>query len=466
MKGLLSRRKFLIGAAVSGAGAVLAACTAAPTPAATQPPADGEPPQAAEPTQEAVEEPTPVPPQAEAIKLSYWGHAYEGRVKAADQGIQAFLAANPGAEIDHQTLPDLWGKIQTAFASNTQPDVFSIDNGVLPKYASSDLLVPVDPLAWGKTSEADVYDLFEAGTVDYLQYNGHLWGPPMEVSVHSPAYRLDHFVEYGMDPDNPPDTWQEWAAAGQKQADKYFDASGARIRQWFEWYNSGYYLVFLGPILAELGGWWFHEDGGPALNTDAGLQMLKFFYDAQHTWKLNDPGFASPDDKGHFVAGRETYAWHNFPGSRWVSTTFEGMEYDKGWRLQPMFRWEGVEERKNIGYAYGFFVTKASKQPAEAWKFVETITHFPEQTEAWIDIAGLVQTYKGWDQLEKVKDLPFVPIFNREFTWSIPNIMHPKMNEIGNLVVESLDRLAAVPPDDIELVASDYDTRLAEIMSS
>jgi ABC-type glycerol-3-phosphate transport system substrate-binding protein len=459
MKSKLSRREFLRGLSLTAASAFLAACAPQQTPTA-----EAEPTEAVMPTE--APEDTVVPPAPEEIKLSYWGHAYEGRVQAADQGIALYLEDHPNAEIDHQTLPDLWGKIQTSFAADTQPDIFSIDNGVLPRYASSDLLIPIDPTPWGLVTEEEVFDLFEPGSIDYLKYQGHLWGPPMEVSVHSPAYRLDHFEEYGLDPDNPPDTWQDWVDAGLAQKDSYFDDDGVRVRQWFEWYNPGYYLVFLGPILAELGGWWFHEDGSPALNTDAGLKMLQFFYDTQHTWELNDPGFASPDDLGHFVAGRETYAWHNFPGSRWVSTTFEGMEYGVGWKLQPMFRWEGVAERKNIGYAYGFFVTKACEQPRQAWEFVEVITHYPEQTEAWIDLAGLVQPYKGWSELPKVKDLPFVEIFNREFEWSIPNILHPKMNEIGNLVTESLGRLAAVPPDDVEVVAEDYDAKLEEILAS
>jgi ABC-type glycerol-3-phosphate transport system substrate-binding protein len=467
MEKKITRRDFIKGATLTAGAAVITACAPKTVePAAVQAPVEVT--RIVEGTPQIITAtPGPVPTTAPTLapaKLSYWGHAYDGRVKAAEQGIAIYRSKNPGASIDHQTLPDLWDKIQTAFASGTQPDVFSIDNGVLPRYAGSDLLVPIDPAPWGKTTEGEVFDLFETGSIDYLKYDNHLWGPPMEVSVHSPAYRLDHFAEYQLDPDNPPDTWQDWAELGQKFGSK-FDDKGARTRQWFEWYNPGYFLVFLGPMLAELGGWWFGEPGAPALNTDAGKQVLQFFYDCQNTWKITDAGFASPDTNGHFVAGRETYAWHNFPGSRWVSSTFEGMEYGKGWKLQPMFKWKGVEARKNIGYAYGFFVTKASKQQPQAWQFIQQITEYPVQTEAWIDIAGLVQPYKGWTELPKVKPLPFVEIFNKEFEWSIPNILHPKVNEIGNLVSETFGRLQAQPPDSVQQVAEDYDKKLAEILA-
>lgn len=474
MEKKISRRDFLRGATLSAGAAALAACapaaTTQPPPLPTSAPVEvtrivaGTPQVITATPAPTVPAPTKAPTLAPA-NLSYWGHAYDGRVKAAEQGIAIYRSKNPGAKIDHQTLADLWDKIQTSFASGTQPDVFSIDNGVLPRYAGSDLLVPIDPAPWGKTTEAEVFNLFEAGSIDYLKYKDHLWGPPMEVSVHAPAYRLDHFKEYNLDANNPPDTWQDWAEVGKKYGSK-FDARGARTRQWFEWYGgSGYWLVFLGPLLAELGGWWYSDPGKPALNTDAGKTMLQFFYDCQNTWKITDAGFASPDTQGHFVSGRETYAWHNFPGSRWVSSTFKGMEYGTGWKLQPMFKWKGIEARKNIGYAYGFFVTKASKQQKQAWQFIQQLTEYPVQTEAWIDIAGLVQPYKGWTDLPKVKDLPFVPFFNKEFTWSIPNILHPKVNEISNLVGETFGRLQAQPPDPVAKVAEDYDKKLAQILA-
>ena len=249
----ISRRDFLKSATLAASAAALAACApaATPTPAPTQPPIEvtrivaGTPQTVVitatpGPTVAPTVAPTALPP----AHLSYWGHAYDGRVKAAEQGIAIYRSKNPGATIDHQTLADLWDKIQTAFAAGTQPDVFSIDNGVLPRYAGSDLLVPIDPAPWGKTNETDVFNLFEAGSIDYLKYKDHLWGPPMEVSVHAPAYRLDHFKEYNLDPAAPPDTWQDWADLGKKYGSK-FDAKGARTRQWFEWYGgSGYWLVF------------------------------------------------------------------------------------------------------------------------------------------------------------------------------------------------------------------------------
>lgn len=453
----VSRRQLLKLMGMTAAGATLAACAAPPqqaqAPGATQSNTTG-----------ATEELTAAPRAKGKIALSYWGHAYEGRVKVVDAVIADYIKDNPDVEIDHQTLPDLWDKLPAAFGAGTQPDIFSIDNSALPRYVEADQLVPIDPTPWGKASEKEVYDLFEPGTIDYLQYKGHLWGPPMEVSVHSPAYRVDHFKEYGLDVDKPPDTYEDWVEVGKRGVKR--DAEGKLERQWFEWYGPGHWPVLFGPVLLSAGGWWLNGDGTrAALNTESGIRALQFFYDTIHTWKLTDPAFASPDEKGHFVTGRETYAWHNFPGSRWISTTFEGMEYGKDWRLQPMFKFADGP-RKNIGYAYGFFVTKKSVNPAEAWKFIEAITHFPERTEQWIDVAGLVQTRKGWDQLPKVKDLPFVPIFNREFTWSVPNLLHPKIGEIGNEITKALSRITATPPDDPKTVADDFDSAVNAILQS
>lgn len=447
---VLSRRQLLKYMGVTAAAGALAACT-------TVPPAT----QSAASSGAAAES---AAPGAAAKTVSYWGHAYDGRVKVVDTVLADWTEEFPEIQIDHQTLPDLWEKIAASFAAGTQPDLFTIDNGVLPRYASSNLLAPIDPSAWGKGSEAEIVELFEPATVDYLTYDGHLWGPPMEVSVHSPAFRLDHFAEYGIDPNSPPDTWEDWAEVGKQGVKR--DDNGVLQRQWMEWYGPSHYSVLMGPILAGLGGWWHNAEGTEGtLNTPEGLQTLQFVYDTVHTWGLNDPGFASPDDAGHFVAGRETYAWHNFPGARWVSTTFDNMEYGTDWKLQPMFKW-AQGDRKNIGYAYGFFVTQASQNQPEAWKFVEYATRYPERTSQWIEMAGLVQTYKDWTSLEVVQDLPFVDHFNQEFEWSVPNVLHPKVNEVFNEVNRAIGRIVSTPPESPEVVAADYDAAVTAILNS
>jgi multiple sugar transport system substrate-binding protein len=410
--------------------------------------------------------PTAPPVQREGIKLSYWGHGYAGREAVVNAVVDDFVKENPGAEISLDSIPfaDFETKLATAFAAGTQPDILSIGDWVIPAYVTRNLLVPLDPTAWGKTTEQEVIDLFEPGTMEGLRYQGKLWGYPMEVSVHTPAYKIDHFQELGVDPDAPPDTYEAWVELGLKGL--RFDDQGHMTRQWFEWYlgNPSYYFQIWGPVFLGLGGSFNYEEPESKLSSEAGIKALQFFSDTIHKWKLTDPGFESPDPRGNFVAGRETYAWHNLPGSRWISTTFEKMTYGVDWKLQPMFKWE-QGKRRNVFYSWGFVVTAKAADKQNAWKFIEYMTRYPDRTIQWADIAGLIQPRKGWTTLDKIKDIPFVDHFNKEFAHSVTMPLTPKYNEIAAELVKQMGRLIAAPPEPVEVVAADFDKAVAEILA-
>jgi len=446
MKNQISRREFLRLAGISSAGVLLAACgkTTPTEPAATVPPAAPEP-----------------------IKLSYWGHGYSGREAVVDAAVADFVEEFPGSEINLDSIPfgDFETKLATAFAAGTEPDILSVGDWIIPTYVDKNVLTPLDPSAWGLVTEQEVIDLFEQGTMDGLRYQGKLWGYPMEVSVHAPAFKTDHFEELNIDLDTPPDTYEEWVELGLQGLK--FDADGHMTRQWFEWYlgNPAYLFQIFGPVLLGLGGDFVNAEATQGtLNTDEGIQALQFFSDTIHKWELTDPGFESPDERGNFVAGRETYAWHNLPGSRWISTTFENMVYDKDWKLQPMFKWQDGE-RRNVYYSWGFVVTAKSSAQDDAWKFIEHMTRYPERTIQWVDLAGLVQTRKGWTDLEKIKDIPFVDFFQDEFKHSVTMPRTPKYNEIAIELQKQMGRLIITPPDPVEAVAADFDAAANEILA-
>jgi|YNPNPStandDraft_1061719.scaffolds.fasta_scaffold15589_4 ABC-type glycerol-3-phosphate transport system substrate-binding protein len=442
----ISRREMLKLMGVGAAGAALAACA---VPAA---PAGGGAAPAAAPA---------------GIKLSYWGHGYVGRETVVDAVVKDFIAENPGAEITLDSIPfaDFETKLATAFAANTQPDILSVGDWTIPAYVEKNLLVPLDPAAWGKTSEQEIIDLFEPNTMEGLRYKGRLYGYPMEVSVHTPAFKIDHFVELGIDPQAPPDTYESWVEWGLKAI--RFDDQGHMTRQWFEWYygNPSYLFQIWGPTFLGLGGSFDLEKPESKLESDAGIKALQFFADTIHKWKITDPGFESPDQRGNFVAGRETYAWHNLPGSRWISTNFEKMVYGVDWGLQPMFKWADGE-RRNVYYSWGFVVTAKAADKANAWKFIEFMTRAPERTIQWADVAGLIQPRKGWTTFDKIKDIPFVEHFNKEFAHSVTMPLTPKYNEIAKELEKQMGRLIAAPPDPVEAVAADFDKAVADILAS
>lgn len=444
----ISRREMLKALGVGITGTALAACMAPAQLQSTQ----GATSQAAIPS-------------LESAKLSYWGHAYVGREQVAQAVATDYQDENPGAEIQLDSIPlvDFETKIATAFAGGTQPDILSIGDWIIPAYASKNLLAPLDPSAWEKSSAQEIVDLFEPGTMEGLQYQDKLWGYPMEVSVLVPIFRIAHLEELGVDPDSPPDTYEDWVELGLKGVKR--DEEGRMVRQWFEWFLHDASLLFqtLGPALLGHGGDFLSTDGMQGtLNTSAGLQALQFFSDTIHEWKLTDPGFKLGADEGHLlVVDKETYAWANLPGTVWFTQTFN-LEYNKDVKLQTMWKWRDGE-RRNVFYSYGFVVTAPSPHQKEAWEYIEYMTRFPERTIQWIDTAGLTQTRKGWNTMEKVRDLPYADFFVEEFKHSVRLPRTPHYNEIAKEFLTQMERLIVSPSASVEEIAVDFDAAVSKI---
>jgi len=237
-------------------------------------------------------------------------------------------------------------------------------------------------------------------------------------------------------------------------------------RQWFEWrygQNAAYIFQYMGPMLLGLGGDWINKEGtGGGLSTDAGMQMLQFFTDTIHTWKITDPAFTTAEPGGLIIAGKETYYWRNFPGCVQAETTFK-VKYNVDWGLQPMFKWRNGK-RYTIKYGLAFMVGARSKVQKDAQGFVEYMTRFPNRTAQWITVGGLVQPRKGWADLPVVKDYPWNSFWQAEFKYAVPMPRTTKYNEIAQEIMKQIGRLVARPPDPVKDVAADCDKAIARIL--
>ncbi|MGB3338801.1 MAG: ABC transporter substrate-binding protein [Devosia sp.] len=85
--------------------------------------------------------------QESRLRLSWWGNAE--RADRTNSIIDLFKAANPGIEIDGQSLPgggDYWTWLATQTAGGNPPDVIQMDYRYIFEYAGRDVLLPLDDL--------------------------------------------------------------------------------------------------------------------------------------------------------------------------------------------------------------------------------------------------------------------------------------------------------------------------------
>ncbi len=247
----LSRRNFLLGAAVSAGTAILAACggssaTEAPkaattasgaattasgaaTTAATKPPAattaagaattapaattttgSAVAPAATTGTSGAAQTTPNVPPSG-AVTINWF--AARDTTGYAPKQVDAFNKANKTIQISYQeqgaVTQDLHDKFVTvATAKDPTADMVSMDVPYVPEFAAAGWTIAVDDALAG-----DERSKFYKGTLDGATYNGKLYAVPWFNNGPGLFYRKDLLDKAGL---QPPKTYDELLAAAQK----------------------------------------------------------------------------------------------------------------------------------------------------------------------------------------------------------------------------------------------------------
>lgn len=125
-----------------------------------------------------------------AVTLTYMNHTGEERtINYENEMILKFEEANPGikVEVQRMSMDDYTQTIQTKFASGDSPDIFTIEQSNLEKYASNEYL-----LDFTGTKIVDHYD------GNMLQYDGKLYGAPIGANAYVVTYNKAIFEKTGV----------------------------------------------------------------------------------------------------------------------------------------------------------------------------------------------------------------------------------------------------------------------------
>ena len=277
----MRKKKSLLGAVIGllvVASLVLASCAPQETAAPTQPPAQ-EPTEApAEPTEAATEAATGVATEAptgeatEAPGFEITGENYSPDIPEPaepvtvtwatwvntdgpfwDATIEAFEEVHPNITIEIQSVPseEMFDKLLAQIAAGNPPDTAYVSDWMTGALAQNDGLLPLDDyIAQSTIIDVDDYvpAYLEPSQVDGVQY-----GLPFAGETTMLFYRTDRFEEAGLDPNRPPQTWEEF----QQYAEQLTDTANAK-----------YGFAVFAPEAAFYFYPWLWQAGGDQLNPD------------------------------------------------------------------------------------------------------------------------------------------------------------------------------------------------------
>jgi multiple sugar transport system substrate-binding protein len=211
-------------------------------PKATEAPATQAPPVATEaPTQAATEAPTSaateaptaaateaaidrnyspdIPDPTEPVTISFAN--FNDLETPFWQGLkEEFEAVHPNIKIEFVTIPgdEMFDKVLTQIAAGNPPDAAYVSDWMTGSFAQEEGLLSLnDYIAKSKLIDLNDYvpAFLENSQVDGVQY-----GLPMTSETTGLFYRTDRFQEAGLDPNHPPQTWDEFQQYAEKLTDK------------------------------------------------------------------------------------------------------------------------------------------------------------------------------------------------------------------------------------------------------
>lgn len=280
-------------------------------------------------------------------------------------------------------------KFLIAVAGKNPPDCMAQWNDVIPKWAESKLLLPLDLMMAPDEWQRQKKDIFPAA-LRVGTYKGHLYGVTVGLNVWALYYRPDLFRIAGLDPDRLPGTLEGLAQWGSKL--DQFDSHGGLLRVGFLPWGMRIFAPLFG------GGLYDWDKNQVTLDTPSNLRALSWLADSRKRI-----GF---DKLLRFEASQR--ADH---GSDWpFATGSYAMVVDGQWRVEEMRKYAPNLEfrtaalppprggRRHGGFSNGNFmvIPRSAKNSAGAWDFIQFWSGLKDPARA-----AEFYTWGGWLPLNR-----------------------------------------------------------------
>ena len=314
-------------------------------------------------------------------KLIVWvgGHVVEQEGTWAE--IIGDFEKKTGIDVEYQLIgfDVYYDKLVSAFKAGQGPDVCFADlGGWVPTFAAQGWLEPMEE----QLKAASVTEQIWPNLWPTVTYKGQRYGLPWYTDCRVLLYNTAMFKEVGLDPNDPPETWEELLAAAQKLTDakkmKYgYGVSGKKS----EVATLGY-MIFLHGAGGEL---LTPDYSKAAFNTPEGLSALKFYTELYTKYKVSPPAtpsYGEDDFRSMMAQNRVAMAiggpW-SFPLIEMANPAIKG---NYAVAIHPYSK-----QPASVLGGWASVISRTSQNKNAAWKFVDYITSY-DVWKMWIKRHG------------------------------------------------------------------------------
>jgi multiple sugar transport system substrate-binding protein len=335
--------------------------------------------------------------KAQTVEIEYWQYTFETRVRAMDELIKQFEAANPGIKVKHVHFPynDYRTKVSAAMAAGQAPDMVQLFYGWLDDFMAAKILQPLPAAAFPAAKvDAEFFPMVQA-----MKRDGAYYAIPTAVRSLAVFYNKRLMVEAGLDPAKPPTTLDGLLDAARKMTKR--DASGnitqVGIGASMEAQDQHWWREIL---VRQFGSTPYSADNRQVTyNNDGGLKALRFFTDLFTKEKVTARNFMDEPQAAFRAQRAGLMVDGNFRIGALERT--RGLE----WFVTPLPSHNGV--RSNYGSYWVNGITSQAKGAKldAATKFLAFVTT-PAAMQLWLDVTGELPAREAAANAKAVTDSP------------------------------------------------------------
>lgn len=284
--------------------------------------------------------------------------------------------------------------LKKAKANGEMPELFISLANQRFSLTSQDLVLPLDDLIAGdKDGKAYISDFLEGFMIDSY-VDGKIYSIPFQRSTEIVYYNKDLFRAAGLDPENPPKTWDELANMAQKLTD--FDHYGVGLAlnpASAQWTFTGFCLQ------NSVNGENLMSDDGKKVffNTEENVEALQFWLDLQNKYKCMERGVVQWRDLPVQFLNQKVAMIYHTTGN--MTNVYENADFDFGVCYLP-----GKKRMATPTGGGNFYISSgiSEQKKAAAWEFVKYCTS-TEQAAKWSVNTGYVPVRKSCFETETMK---------------------------------------------------------------
>ena len=325
-------------------------------------------------------------------------------------------------------------KIQTAIQGGTPPDVFVSLATQRFTMASTGMAMPLDDLiaADGEEGQAYIDDFLDGFMLDSY-VDGKIYSIPFQRSTMVLFYNKDAFAEVGLDPEAPPETWEEVVEYGQKLTNENRYGVGLALNSGSaQWAFTGFCLQnsVNGENLMT-------DDGKQVLfDTPENVEALQFWLDLQNKYQIMAPGIVQWTDlPTQFLAGEVPMIYHTTGN---MANINENAEFEFGAAFLP--------GNKRVAAPTGggnFYISNgiSEERVQAAWEFIKFATD-TERAAQWSLDTGYVATRESCFETDLIKnyyeEVPQAKVAYDQIPYSAPELTTYNAAEIWRVLNDNI----------------------------